>query len=78
MSEFKREQRYIVIKISDAKDALDDWQLHELQYLLDIVSKGRSRKGKPRLKCVVVESDWPIYEQVWDMIKHLTESKQGS
>lgn len=67
MSEFKREERYIVIKLSD----LDEEQLGTLEYIV-------YRHNIPRRESVVIESDWPIYDDVWDMVEELDNSKDDN
>lgn len=63
MNDFKREDRYIVFKISQ----LDEEQLELLE---------RVQRELPTLcDCVVVESDWPEYEKVWEMIEDRTLPK---
>ena len=58
MSEFKREERYIVVKLKH----LAGLQVAPLRNFL--------RENRvPTLNCVVVESDWPEYEPVWQMIE---------
>lgn len=59
MSDFKREERYIVIKVKDLKYASAENKL--LRVLQDA--------GIPTRRCVVVEADWPEYETVWKMIE---------
>ena len=58
MSEFKREERYIVIK----RKRIDDVTEHNLK---DFLVSWQI----PTEECVVVEHDWPENEIVWDMIK---------
>ena len=58
MSNFKREDRYAVIKYS---------QLTEKQ--LGFLKNCIHGEGIPTVKAVVVESDWPEYEPVWKMIE---------
>jgi len=72
MSEFKREKRYIVIKISDLMDvkrAINQEHLYSLDVILEFVEASRRSRGKKPLDCVVVESDWPEYEATWDTIE---------
>ena len=58
MSEFKREERYIVVKLKH----LAGLQVAPLRNFL--------RENRvPTLDCVVVESDWPEYEKVWQSIE---------
>lgn len=59
MSDFNREERYIVIKMKDLKYASAENKL--LRVLQDA--------GIPTRRCVVVEADWPEYETVWKMIE---------
>ena len=67
---FERENRYIVLKVSDAKKHLSHVGWDELKRVCHIVEIGREKSGKaPALECVVVEKDWPEYEPVWAMIQ---------
>lgn len=58
-----RENRYVVIKLSDTDHMNYDDQL-KLRALLRKLEKSRVKRGKEPLKAVVVEHDWPEYEQV--------------
>ena len=61
MSEFNREDRYIVLKLNRLpKD--------EVEYLRDC-------HPKAMVECVVVEHDWPEYQLVWTMIEHRMAGK---
>ena len=59
MSEFKREWRYIVVKRKHIT-AEQEYQLMELINSFNL----------PDIKAAVVESDWPEYEVVWNMIEN--------
>ena len=67
--QFKREQRYFVVKVKDAKEYLDTRQLEKLAEIADTISEGREKDGIPAVECVVVESDWPEYEPTWRAIE---------
>jgi len=67
--QFKREQRYFVVKVKDAKEYLDAHQLEKLAEIADTISEGREKDGIPAVECVVVESDWPEYEPTWNAIE---------
>lgn len=73
MSEFKREDRYLVIKRSDLNQALKSYPSANakegLRLILQSIDVVRTKRNKQPLKCVVVESDWPEYEPVWGMIE---------
>ena len=68
MTKFKREDRYLVIKRSDIPHLSKNDQQH-LDQIADRLRTIRYGNGKPDLKCVVVESDWPEYETVFKMIE---------
>lgn len=65
-TKFKREERYIVFKVSDLGNSLKG---DEIRQLAREYAEQRRLKGKPPLECVVVEADWPEYDLVWDMIE---------
>lgn len=60
MSEFQREERYIVIK----RKTLDALQENSIRRLL-------RDSGISTVECVVVEHDWPNYEHTWGTIKQV-------
>lgn len=60
MSDFKREERYIVFKIKDLT-------LDQTCDLRDYIAE----QGIKAPECVVVESDWPNYEHVWQTIEQV-------
>ena len=64
MSDFKREERYTVVKHNDISTA----QLQRLRSYL-------ATNSMPTRTCVVVEPDWPIYGLVWQMIESLANGK---
>ena len=66
---FKREQRYIVIKLSDLADMPKPDTAERLGYICEAISINRERKGELPLECVVIESDWKCYEQAWALVE---------
>lgn len=67
MSDFEREHdRYIVIKTKD----LGEYDYNTLQDWLE-ENEIRARE------CVVVESDWPIYEETWENVQRMAEGRQS-
>jgi hypothetical protein len=78
----QREDRYIVIKKSDIESAIQSEDLTKqeawnLKTIARLVDHGRESRGKQRLECVVVESDWPEYEPVWNMIAARVDGSPG-
>ncbi len=71
---FQREWRYGVIKFSDAIAALSEQEREQLSILMGKVAEHRISQGKEPLECVVVESDWPIYEQTWAAVEQMAAS----
>lgn len=63
MSEFKRECRYIVIKRKYLSEADENAILGLLE-----------ERGIETRQSVVVESNWPEYEEVWRMIEERVRS----
>ncbi|NOH26203.1 hypothetical protein F0267_25900 [Vibrio coralliilyticus] len=76
--EFIQEDRYLVVKRSDIQRVLLNWEKDELYRLAEMVEKGRENLNKASLKCVVVESDWPIYNDVWKMVEACASDKTFS
>ena len=68
---FEREQRYLVIKYKDAADALTVAERHQLASLTEKVAKHRLDADRGLLDCVVVEADWPIYNDTWMAIEQM-------
>lgn len=70
VSEFKREKRYHVLKLSDVAQlpAKHKQRLQQIEQAVFAI-----RKGKP-LECVVVESDWPIYEATWQQVQAVAQN----
>lgn len=69
------EARYFVAKISDAQAVLCDEELATLERLIRKVDDGRRANGKSSLTCVVVEEDWPNWQQTVDSVLSLADGK---
>ena len=67
----KREYRYVVLKKKEIKKYLS---LDEQDMLLDVlraIDAGRHADGKPEMDdSVVVEADWPMFEDTWEQIEN--------
>lgn len=77
----KREDRYIVIKRSDLEAAqaaghVGHIEVAALNYVGSSADRMRLERNKMPLKCVVVESDWPEYELVWELIRLRVEKAE--
>lgn len=72
-----REDRYAIIKLSDTDHMNYDDQL-KLRQLLRKLEKIRVKNGKQPLQAVVVEHDWPEYEQVWKMIEERVDREDNN
>ena len=70
---FQREERYLVIKIKDARKYLHIMDQHQLDEIAQRVDRGRFGDGKAPLECCCVESSWPEYEPTWAAIKNRVE-----
>ena len=68
-TEFKREERYIVFKLSDVERYLTDADRAHLAMMKNEIDAGRVCANKPPFKGLIVESDWPEYEPTWRAIE---------
>ncbi|EKB28344.1 hypothetical protein [Aeromonas dhakensis] len=71
---FQREWRYGVIKFSDANAALTEGEREQLAILMEKVACHRIEQGKAPLECVVVESDWSIYDATWAAVEQMASA----
>ncbi|MCS3467142.1 hypothetical protein M2401_000863 [Pseudomonas sp. JUb42] len=62
-AEFKREDRYIVIKRNDLKKVPVAYRAHLVDPMFALLAH------LPPRKCLVIESDWPEFEPAWAMIE---------
>jgi len=80
MSRFKREERYLVVKLKDLQVAapgensggqrIREWLQRDMRGFANHYAEFRKNVlRKPDLECVVVEKDWPEYEVVWALIE---------
>lgn len=74
-NEFMREERYIVLKMSDLGNSLKG---DEIRRLAREYAEQRRLKGKKPLECVVVEKDWPEYEPTWKVIEARVTGAQAA
>ena len=68
-TEFNREERYIVFKLSDVERYLTDADRSHLAMMKNEIDAGRDCANKPPFKGLIVESDWPEYEPTWRAIE---------
>lgn len=68
MTDFKRENRFVVLKKRNLDRTSPDTQDLMRKALSAVFADLRSINIE-QLPCVVVESDWPEYETVWEMIE---------
>ena len=74
-SDFVREDRYFVVKREDVKTTLSNAEKVSLNYLLGKIEIGRKKRGKEKRAYVVVADHWPMYEQVWAMVKEYADKQ---
>lgn len=66
---FKREPRYVVLKIKDMQKYLNQADIDCVYNIGYKIARGRTVDGKPPFNAVVVEQDWPEFDPVWAMIE---------
>lgn len=74
----KREERYAVFKYADIDVALSDSDKLLLSAVMNKIDRYRKEQGKEPIKGVVVEHDWPEYEQVWKMIETRVDREENN
>jgi hypothetical protein len=75
---FVREQRYVVLKVSDIKAAaISVAERDVFSTFCEKVAHYRTSYGKKPLECVVVENDWPEYEPTFRAIEARMTGKMG-
>lgn len=77
MSEFRREPRYVVFKITDIHKYLSEFNQGQIMRLGGIIAEGRAMDGKPPFNAVVVEQDWPEFDMVWQAIEDRVKKEEG-
>lgn len=65
----KREDRYLVLKRADIERYLNPTAKKTLYEIAETIAGARRGQRREDLQCVVVESDWPEYEHVWELIR---------
>lgn len=68
---FIKEDRYLVFKRSDISQALTTYEKETLLSLAQKVFLNRQFRGKTPLEYVVMESDWPNYNDVWESVERV-------
>ena len=78
----ERENKYLVLKLKDINKYLTNKEKGELDDILKSISTAKYPDMNPEvyneLDCVVVEKDWPMYEQVWNLIENWVDNKEKS
>jgi hypothetical protein len=75
MVEFKREERYVVLKKSDFTGPEGQARLTDALAMAKGVTFARSIMGQPERKFLVIESDWPEFDPIWEEIQRRMEDK---
>lgn len=74
-TKFKRENKYLVLKLGDIAKFLTRDEQFKLDELIKKIRVGRLNDGKQDQSYVCVASDWPMYEQVWAAVQAFVEGK---
>ena len=75
MSEFKREEKYLVLKWDDIS-SMSEANQELLMEIIDLLQIRRRIDGKKQNTYVVVNEDEPYAEKVWELIKRETKRKE--
>lgn len=69
---FEREEPkdgYVVLKKSDMLRSLGQKDYEDLERILFKINRRREAARKGVLDCLVIEKDWPEYEDTWKLIQ---------
>lgn len=75
MSEFVRENRFIVLKRTDVQKYLPLESRQILNEVCEEVAERRCADGKRPKNFVCIADDWPMYESVWKMVEEYATGK---
>lgn len=78
MKEFKRENKYLVLKWDDIGQHLTDLEKEQLSNIMDSVAIGRMGQRKKDNNYVVVNEDETYAKQVWRLIQEYWERNKIS
>ena len=56
------EHRYFVVKVADAENYLSPLEFKMLREIENKVQASRNEHERPELSAIVIEKDWPEYE----------------
>lgn len=71
-----RENRYLVLKLSDIDKYLNQEDRATLSRICRDIRISRSTANRVAdITCVVVEEDWPMYEDTWKAIEEWVDSQ---
>ena len=77
----QRENRYLVLKRKDIDKYLSVGAKKELDNILMAMAIAKQPDIDTgtggEIDCVVVEKDWPMYEQVWELIEQWVDEQQA-
>ncbi|MDF1830640.1 hypothetical protein [Cycloclasticus pugetii] len=65
----KRERRYTIFKHRDIEKYLTEDQIEKLFELESEISFRRQQDGRGLMSGLVIERDWPEFEQAWSLIE---------
>ncbi len=74
----EKEQRYIVLEGKDVREYLTDFERRDLVEICRAIQAGRRDANKPQLECVVVEADWPMYNETWEKVLKYAEEQENA
>ncbi|MDA3807027.1 MAG: hypothetical protein PF440_03850 [Thiomicrorhabdus sp.] len=73
----ERETRYLVVKYKDMLKYMTEEEQMQFIELAKKVDAGREKDARHVMECVVVEKDWPEYDEVWMAIAMRVDRENG-
>ena len=69
-----RENRYVVLKMTDVDNYCTQEEMMLVAQLNHNIRARRLQDGKEARKYVIVQDNWPEYDKVWDMIEERVDA----
>lgn len=69
MKKFKREERYLVLKVTDIEKYCPKGIQNALKAISNNIDCSRIRDGKEPIEAVVIERGWECSEQAWSLVE---------
>ncbi len=68
--------RYLVLKTKDISEILNHEETVALINIRKKIDNARAKQHRDPLEAVVIEHDWPMYEEVWQLVEDWVQQQK--